>query len=216
VAIFDSAINSDNIITYIATDNYEAGKMGGRRMGEILGGKGKVGVVGFMPGSASTMAREKGFIDAVAEEYPDIEVLDVRYNMADRAKALAEAENLMTANPDLTGLFADNESSTDGVVRAVKQRNAVGRVKIVGFDASQELVAEMKAGVIDSIIVQDPFRMGYESTHAMVKKLDGGEPLREVDSGSYLLTPDNVDSPELQAVVFPDLERWLGDGAGGH
>jgi ribose transport system substrate-binding protein len=216
VSIFDSGIKTDKILTYVATDNYEAGRMAGRRMGEILGGSGKVGVIGFMPGSASTMQREQGFVDVIAEEFPGIENLGVRFNMADRAKAMEEAENLMTAHPDLAGLFADNESSTDGTVRAVKQRGAAGKVKIVGFDASEELIAEMRAGATDSIVVQDPFKMGYEATRAMGEHLAGREPVREMDSGAYLITPENVDTPEMQAVLFPPIEQWLQGVDAGH
>ena len=216
VSIFDSAIDTDKIVSFVATDNYEAGKMAGRRMGTILGGKGKVGVIGFMPGSASTMEREQGFMDAVKEEFPEIRLLDVRYNMADRAKAMAEAENLMTAHPDLAGLFADNESSSDGTVRAVKQRGAVGQVKVVAFDASDELVREMREGVIDSIVVQDPFKMGYEATRQMALHLEGRPTDDEIDSGAYLLTPENVDTLEMQEVVFPDIQKWLQGEGGGH
>lgn len=212
-AIFDSAIQTDKIITFVATDNYEAGRMAARRMGEILGGKGKVGVIGFMPGSASTVKREQGFVDEIAESFPEIEMLGVRFNMADRSKAMAEAENLMTAHPDLAGLYADNESSFDGAVRAVKLRQA--DVKIVGMDASDELIAEMKARVVDSIVVQDPFKMGYESTKAMAQHLRGEQPVREMDSGAYLLTAENVDTPEMQAIVAPDVGQWL-DGPQGH
>lgn len=207
VSIFDSGIKTDKIVSYVATDNYEAGRMAARRMGEILGGRGKVGVIGFMPGSASTMQREQGFLDEIAESFPDIEMLGVRFNMADRAKAMSETENLMTAHPDLAGLFADNESSTDGTVRAVKQRGA--KVKIVGFDASEELIAEMKAGHIDSIVVQDPFKMGYLSTQALAERLAGREPERLIDSGAYLITPENVDTPEMRAILFPDIKSWL-------
>jgi ribose transport system substrate-binding protein len=138
-----------------------------------------------------------------------VELLGVRYPMADRAKALAEAENLMTAHPDLAGLFADNESSTDGTVRAVKQRGAAGKVKVVGFDASEELISELKAGTLDSIVVQDPFRMGYTSTKNVALKLNGEQPPRETDSGAYLVRADNIDTPEIQGVVFPDIDRWL-------
>ena len=210
VAIFDSSIKTDKIITFVATDNYQAGRMAGERMGQILAGRGQVGVIGFMPGSASTMKREQGFLDEVKENFPGIEVVgDVRFNMADRAKAMSEAENLMTANPNLAGLFADNESAVDGTVRAVKQRGAAGKVKIVGFDASPELVEEMKGGAIDSIVVQDPFKMGYESAKAMAQVLDGQEPVREMDSGAYLITPENIETPQMQAVVFPDITKWL-------
>ena len=209
VSIFDSGIKTDKIVSYVATDNYEAGRMAGRRMGEILGGIGKVGVIGFMPGSASTMQREQGFADAIAEEFAEIENLGVRFNMADRAKAMEEAENLMTAHPDLAGLFADNESSTDGTVRAVKQRGMAGKVKVVGFDASEELLAELRAGAIDSIVVQDPFKMGYEAAKAMGEHLAGREPVREMDSGAYLITRENVDSLEMRVVLFPPIEQWL-------
>ena len=217
VAIFDSAINTDRTITFVVTDNYKGGVMAAERMGEILDGKGKVGVIGFMPGSASTMKREAGFVETVQKKFPRIEIAGgVRFNMADRAKALAEAENLLTAHPDLAGFFADNESSVDGTVQAVKQRGLAGKVKIVGFDASEALVADMMAGVIDSIVVQDPFKMGYESTRQMALHLGGDETERHIDSGAYLLRPENVDMPEMQAVVFPDLEYWLGRAAGGH
>ncbi len=216
VVIFDSAINTDRIVSFIVTDNYEGGVMAAERMGQILGGTGKVGVIGFMPGSASTMKREAGFVETVEERYPDMEVVGVRFNMADRAKALSEAENMMTAHPDLAGFFADNESSLDGTVQAVKQRGMSGKVKIVGFDASDTLVDDMRAGVIDSIVIQDPFKMGYESTRQMSLHLTGQPTTPHIDSGAYLLEPANVDTPEMQAVAFPDLERWLGAGAGGH
>jgi ribose transport system substrate-binding protein len=209
VSIFDSGIKTDKIISYVATDNYAAGAMAARRMAEILGGAGKVGIIGFMPGSASTMQREAGFMETIKKEYAEIELLGVRFPMADRAKALAEAENLMTAHPDLAGLFADNESSTDGTVRAVKQRGAVGKVKIVGFDASEELVSELRAGAIDSIVVQDPFKMGYESTKNVALHLRREQPPREMDSGAYLIDAANIDTPEMQAVVFPDIAKWL-------
>ncbi len=208
VAIFDSSINTDKIISFVATDNFEAGVMAGRRMGKILGGRGKVGIIGFMPGSASTVKRENGFLEAL-NEFPDIEMVGLRYNMSDRAKAMAESENLMTAHPDLAGLFADNESSTDGTVRAVKQRGAVEQVKIVGFDSSEELIDELRAGTIDSIVVQDPFRMAYECMKAMADHLAGREPLAELDSGAYLVTRENVDDPAIQRVLFPDIETWL-------
>ena len=209
VSIFDSALNSDRIISFIATDNYSSGVMAAERMGKILDGRGKVGVIGFMPGSASTMKRESGFVDTIEKQFPGIEVVGVKYTMADRAKALAEAENLMTAHPDLAGLFADNESSTDGTVRAVKQRGMAGKVQIVGYDASPELIEELRARTIDSIVVQNPFKMGYESTKAIGLHLRGEQPVREMDSGAHLILRENIEQPAIQELLFPDIERWL-------
>ena len=115
--------------------------MAARRMGEILGGKGKVGIVGFMAGSASTMEREFGFQDEIRKRYPGIELAPLQFGMADRAKAMAVTENMLSAYPDLAGVFADNESSSAGAVQALKSRGAK-QVKLVAFDASDQLLVK--------------------------------------------------------------------------
>jgi ribose transport system substrate-binding protein len=177
-------------------------------MGEILGGKGKVGVVGFMAGSASTMQREEGFTSELRQKFPGIEVTGVMFGMADRAKAMAVAENMLTAHPDLAGLYADNESSAEGALQAVKSRGAKN-VKLVVMDASEALLAELRAGGIDSIVVQNPFRMGYESTKAIGMKLRGEAPPKLQDSGATLVLKENLDLPETKALLFPDIQQYL-------
>src|SRR5258708_7786412 len=103
VAIFDSGIDTDKRISYIATDNLEGGRMGARRLGELLSGKGKVVTIGFQPGSASTMDRERGFDDEMKAKFPGITVLPLQFGMANRAKAMAVTENVLSAHPDLAG-----------------------------------------------------------------------------------------------------------------
>jgi ribose transport system substrate-binding protein len=208
VAIFDSGIDTERILCYVATNNLEAGRMAGRRMGEILGGKGKVGVVGFMPGSASTMQREDGFTQAVRQNSPGVEIVGVQFGMADRAKAMAVTENLLTAHPDLAGLYADNESSAEGALQAVKTRG-VGNVKLVVMDSSESLLAALRAGDIDSIVVQNPFRMGYESTRAIGMKLRGQSPPRLQDSGATLVRREDLDRPEIHELLMPDIGQYL-------
>ncbi len=208
VSIFDSAIDSAKIISYVATDNTEAGRMAARRMGEITGGRGKVGIIGFMPGSASTMEREAGFQDEIRRRFPGIEIAGLQFGMADRAKAMAVTENLLTAHPDLAGLFADNESSSAGAVQAVKSRGAK-HVKVVAFDASDQLLADLRAGVIDSIVVQNPFRMGYESTRAVGLRLAGQTPPRTLDSGAVLVRAADLETPHIRELLFPDIQSYL-------
>jgi ribose transport system substrate-binding protein len=208
VSIFDSAIDTPRIVSYVATDNTEAGRMAARRMGEILGGKGKVGIVGFMPGSASTMEREHGFQDEIARRFPGIRIAGLQFGMADRAKAMAVTENLLTAHPDLAGIFADNESSSGGAVQAVKSRGA-RHVKVVAFDASEQLLADLRAGIIDSIVVQNPFRMGYESARAIGLHLRGEAPPRTLDSGAVLVRAADLARPEIHELLFPDIHAWL-------
>lgn len=212
VSIFDSAIDSTKHISYVATNNEEGGRMAARRMGEILGGRGKVAVIGFMPGSASTMEREHGFQDEIRTRFPNINIVGLQFGMADRAKAMASTENVLTAHPDLAGLFADNESSSAGAVQGLKSREAK-QVKLVAFDASEQLLADMQSGWIDSIVVQDPFRMGYEATRAIGRILKGEKPPAAIDSGARLIRPADLNAPDVKALLFPDIQRYLG-GAG--
>ena len=213
VSIFDSGIDTKQRIAYVATNNEEGGRMAARRLGEAIQGKGKVVVIGFMPGSASTMEREHGFQDEMRTKFPDVNVVGLQFGMADRAKALAVTENVLTAHPDLAGLFADNESSSAGAVQALKSRNAKG-VKMVAFDASDQLIADMKAGWIDSIVVQNPFKMGYESTKAIGMHLKGEKPAELVDSGATLVKPEDLEKPEIKELLFPDIQKYLkGQGA---
>jgi ribose transport system substrate-binding protein len=209
VSIFDSDIETPNRITYVATNNEEGGRMAARKLGGLIGGQGKVAVIGFMPGSASTMEREHGFQDEMRMKFPNVKLIGVVFGMADRAKSMTVTENVLTAHPDLAGLFADNESSTAGAAQALKTRN-VRTVKLVGFDPNEQFVADMKAGWIQAMVAQNPFRMGYESTRAIGMKLRGEVPPTRVDSGSALVTTDNLEEPEIKELLSPDLATYLG------
>ena len=209
VVIFDSGIDTAKRISYVATNNLEGGRMAARRLGQVLGGKGKVGIIGFMPGSGATMEREEGFQDEMKKLYPGVELLGVQYGMADRAKAMAATENVLTAHPDLAGLFADNESSSSGAVQALKSRNA-RQVTMVAFDASEQLVADLRGGAIDSIVVQNPFRMGYESVRMIGLKLRGETPPAHIDSGVALIVREDLAKADVQALLFPDIQKYLG------
>jgi ribose transport system substrate-binding protein len=209
VVIFDSPVDTGNFVSQVATDNYAAGKMAAGRMGRILSGKGKIAIIAVQPGAASTMAREQGFEDAIKEQFPGIEILDKRYGMADFAKSLAVTENMLTAHPDLDALFASNESSSVGAAQALKQRKA--KVKLVGFDWSPGLLDDLRAGVIDSLVAQHPFQMGEMSVNAAVAKLKGQEVVKINNIAPRLLLKDNLDTPEVQAQISPDLKKYLGE-----
>ena len=208
VAIFDSSIDTNRRISYVATDNEEGGRIAARRLAEAIGGRGKVGIVSFMPGSASTEQRSHGFQDEIRTKYPSINIVGLQYGMADRAKAMAVTENILTAHPDLAGLFADNESSSSGAVQALKTRRAAN-VKLVAFDHAENLVEDLRAGHIDSLVVQNPFKMGYESTRAIGLKLKGDAPPATIDSGIALIRKPDLDKPEIRELIAPDLRKYL-------
>ena len=208
VAVYDSDVDTNRRITYVATDNREGGRMAARRLGQVLGGKGKVLVVGFMPGSASTMEREEGFLEEMKKSFPGIVVMDLQFGMASRAKSMSVTENALSANADLTGIFADNESSLAGAVQALKGRNNRS-VKLVGFDASEQLIGDLKEGWIESLVVQDPFKMGYESVKAIGEKRKGSSVAARMDLPARLIEPKDLDLPDVKALLFPDLQKWL-------
>ncbi|MCX6599629.1 MAG: substrate-binding domain-containing protein [Acidobacteria bacterium] len=208
VVIFDSPIATDKFSSQVATDNYKAGELAAERMGKILNGKGKIVIVAVQPGAASTMAREAGFEDRIKKDFPDIKVMDKRFGMADFAKSLAISENMLTAFPDLDALFASNESSAVGAAQALKQRKS--KVKMVGFDWSPTLLDDLKAGLIDSLVVQHPFKMGYESVIAAVKAARGEAVIKINNLAPRLITAPDLDSPEVKEQLNPDLKKYLG------
>ncbi len=211
VIIFDSGIETESYTAKVATDNYAAGRMAGKRMAEILKGKGNVAIVAVRPGVASSVAREQGFEDELRQNAPAIAILDKRFGLADYAKSLAIAENMLTAYPQLDAFFASNESSTVGAAQAIKGRGS--KVRLVGFDWSPSLLDDLKAGVIDSLVVQHPFKMGYESVMTAVKKLRGETVQKINDLAPRLVTPDNLNAPDVQEQLNPDLKKYLGGSA---
>lgn len=209
VTIFDSGLDSERWVTFVATNNYEAGVLGGRALGKLLGARGKVAVVMHAPGSYSTAERERGFEDTMAKDFPGIKVVARQFSMSDKAKAMAAAENFLTAHPGLDGMFASTEPGSTGAALALKARGLAGKVKFIAFDSSESMVEDLKAGAIHGMVVQDPFRIGYEAVRTLVDKLNGKTPPRRLDLDARLITRDDLDKPETRKLLFPDLKEGL-------
>jgi len=207
VVIFDSGIDTDAFVSQVATDNYGAGRLAAERIGRILNGKGKVAIVAVQPGAASTMEREQGFEDAVKQTLPGVQIVDKRFGMADFAKSLAVAENMLTAYPDLDAMFASNESSTVGAAQALKARKTT--VKLVGFDWSPTLLDDLRGGLIDSLVVQHPFQMGYQSVKAALDKLAGRPVVKINNLAPRLILKEDLDKPDVQQQLNPDIKKYL-------
>ena len=174
VIIIDSGLDAQvgkDYVSFVATDNEKGGQLAGEKMGSLLGGKGKVLMLRYQEGSASTTLREKGFADAVTK-FPGITLIDPkRYAGATRATAQEAAENLLLANTDIQGVFCPNESSTYGMLLAIRSRGLAGKVKFVGFDASDAAVDAMRKGELDGLVLQNPVRMGYLGVKTAVEHL---------------------------------------------
>jgi ribose transport system substrate-binding protein len=210
VVVFDSGVDSTNYVSFVATDNFAAGKLGARKLAALLNGKGTIAMIQNAPGSASTMDRERGFKEAMAQEFPGIEIVAEQYSMSIRAKAMSAAENILTSHPQLDGLFASSEPSSVGASQAIKSRGLTGKLKFVAFDSSEGLVEDLNAGVIDALVAQDPFKMGYEAVRAVTEKLNGKTPDKKIDLSAAVITKADLDKPEVKLLLHPDLEKHVG------
>ena len=168
-----------------------------------------VAVIAVLPGAASTLAREQGFKETVAKEFPKMKIVALQYGMSDRAKSLAVTEDILTAHPSLNGIFASNESSTIGAAQALKERGLPGKVKLVGFDNSPSLLDDLKAGEVDSLVIQDPFQIGYQGLKTLLDKRAGKRPPKRIDLPPTLVTRENLNDPKIQKLLNPDIERYL-------
>ncbi len=207
VVIFDTGVETEVFVARVATDNYGAGRLAAERVGQILNGQGKLLMVACQPGSASTLAREQGFEDVVREKFPGLRIVDKRFGMSDFAKSRTVAENMLTAHPDVDCVFASNETGSVGAAQALKGRQS--KVKMVGFDWSPTLLDDLRTGLIDSLVVQHPFKIGYESVIAAVRKLNG-QPVEKIQNlPPRLVTRENLDAADVQAQLNPDLKKYL-------
>lgn len=207
VTVFDSGLDTENYMSFIATDNVEAGRMGARSLAGAIGGKGKVGLVLHAPGSVSTMDREAGFKEALSKEFPNVRIAAEQFCMSDRAKGRAVAENMLAAHPDLGGFFCSAEPGCSGVALAVHGRGAEGKVKIVSVDSSPNLIDEMRAGVVHALIAQDPFGMAFQAVQTIVDKLDGKTPPKRIDLKPRTILAADLDLPEVRQLLNPDLSK---------
>jgi ribose transport system substrate-binding protein len=209
LSIFDSGANSEEYVSFVATDNYGGGAMAARRLAKILNGKGAVAMIAVMPGGASTLAREQGFTETLQKEFPGIKLVASQYGMSDRARSMSVSEDILTAHPGLDALFASNESSTIGAAQAIKERGLAGKVKLVGFDSSPSLVEDLRAGVIDSLVLQDPFTIGFEGMKTLIDHHAGQTPAKTIALAPNLVTSENLNDPKVQQLLSPDINRYL-------
>jgi ribose transport system substrate-binding protein len=209
--IIDSGLESDEIVSFVATDNYKGGTLAADRMGQLLGGKGKVIMLRYAEGSASTTEREQGFLDQIKKNFPEIELISTdQYAQATRDTAKRASENLLNRFGDqVQGIFTPNESSTMGMLLALEDIGKAGKVSFVGFDVSQKFIEALNAGQLHGIVVQNPFNMGYLGVKTMVENLLGRPVEKKIDTGVMMVTKENMQTPEVQTLLRPPLDEYL-------
>jgi ribose transport system substrate-binding protein len=211
VVIVDSGLKSGNYISFVATDNYKGGVLAGEQMGRLLDGKGNVILLRYQAGSASTEEREAGFLDAI-KKFPGIKVISSdQHGGATRELCYQAAQNLLNRHgKEVNGIFGPCEPVANGLIMALRNAGrAGGAVKVVGFDAATQIVEALKKGDVQAVIVQDPVRMGYLGVMTIVNHLQARPVEKRIDTGVYVVTRENMETPEIRDLLYPPLDKYL-------
>ena len=215
VVIIDSGLKGGDYVSFVATDNHKGGRMGGDHLAKLLNGKGRVVLLRYAEGSASTTEREAGFLEAMSA-HPGLQILSSnQYGGADVEGAYKRGEALLSRfkNPDgslgVDGIFCPNESTTFAMLRVLQDNGWAGKVRFVGFDSADTLVKGLQDGHIDGLVLQDPVKMGYLGVKTMVEHLKGTTVEKRIDTGVHLATRENMNEPQMKELLKPDLSQWL-------
>lgn len=200
VIAFDSGVDSDIPLATATTDNRAAAALAADKMAELIGGSGKVAVVGHDQTSRTGIDRVEGFVDRIKEKYPDIEVVSVQYGGGDQLASTEITKSILLANPDLKGVFGSNEGSAIGVGNGKQELNS--QIVVVGFDSGAAQKALITSGVMAGAITQNPVGIGYETVKAAVGALKGEALPKVIDTGFYYYDATNIDDPEIAAVLY--------------
>jgi ribose transport system substrate-binding protein len=202
VIAFDSGVDSDIPVTTAATDNVAAAALAADKMAELIGGSGKVGVIVHDQTSRTGIDRSEGFVNRMAEMYPDIEIIGPQYGGGDQLKSTDLARGMLEANPDMVGFFGGNEGSAIGVVNAVNELGKSGEIVVIGYDSGIIQINAIKDGTMAGAVQQNPVGIGAKCVEAAAMALQGMEVPPSIDTGFIWADAASIDSPEVQAVLY--------------
>jgi ribose transport system substrate-binding protein len=215
VVVIDSGLKGNDYVSFVATDNRLAGRLAGDQLATLLHDKGRVVLLRYAEGSDSTLQREAGFLEAI-QSRPGLQVVSAnQYGGADVEGAYKKSEALLSGlkradgTLDVDGIFTPNESTTLAMMRVLVDNGWSGKVKFIGFDASESLLKGMRDGHLDAVVVQDPVKMGYLGVKTVVSHIHGEKVEPRIDTGVRLVSREHMDDPDVQELLHPDLKRWL-------
>lgn len=210
VVTVDNRLKTDKVAAHLATDNLKAGALAADQLVEALKAdgkepKGKIGLISAYAGVEVLTNRDDGFTIQLKKIAPDLQILPVRYIDNDIQKAMSAANDLLLANQDILGFFADNNHSGDGVALALGDSGKAGKIPAVAFDSDPQEVTALGTGVLYALIVQDPYEMGYKGMDFVVRAIDKEKLPPYTDTGAYAVSKANMNEDKMKALLNPLL-----------
>ncbi len=199
---FDSGTTPQTVPLF-ATDNTASAAKAADQMGTLLNGTGKIALLEFVPGSATNDQRVNGFKQELTAKYPNIKIVADQADGSDSAKALSITQNILSAHPDIKGIYAANQQGGEGAAQALSAASLGGKIHLISFDSSTPLISGLQSGTVDALVVQNPFKMGFDSLKAMVNQLRNGTQAGNEDTGVTLVTKANINDAATQSLLNP-------------
>jgi ribose transport system substrate-binding protein len=207
----DSAADSKSFTSFLTTDNVQGGRIAADGLGEAIKAKygkaeGDVALITSIAGVGSLDERAKGFKEELKAKYPDLKLVADKIADGQATTGLNIMTDLITANPNLRGVFASNLIMAQGAGQAIAENKVADKIKLVGFDSDDKLIKLLKDGTIVALVVQDPYRMGYDGVKTALAAFKGEKVEANVDTGANLITKENMDSPRSQELLNPKIK----------
>jgi ribose transport system substrate-binding protein len=207
----DSSADSKAFTSFLTTDNVQGGRIAADGLAEGIAAKygkaeGQVALITSLPGVGSLDARAKGFKEELAAKYPNLKLVADKVADGQATTGLNIMTDLITANPDLRGVFASNLIMAQGAGQAIAENKKADTIKLVGFDSDDKLVKFLSDGTIYALVVQDPYRMGYDGIKTGLAASKHEKIADFVDTGANLITKANMTGEKQQALLNPKVK----------
>jgi ribose transport system substrate-binding protein len=202
VVLVDTTLADTSFVSSaIASDNLKGGEAAADALAKLVGEKGSVLLVGGQPGVSTAEARQKGFEDGL-KKYPNIKYVGNVFTSNGVAKISQLVSAQLAAHPDLAGIFALSTDQSEGANNAVKAAGKAGQVKLVGFDAGPAQVEQLKGGVVQALVAQQPAQIGADGVDQAAAAARGQTVTKEIGTDSTVITADNVDQPDVAKYLY--------------
>lgn len=202
-------------VPVVATDNVKAAQQVADLMAKAVGPQGgEIAFIRFHQGSQTDTQREQGFLDGL-KRHPELKLVATQSSQSDATVGLAVTENILTAHPNLKGIFGANESGVVGAVEALRRAGKAHKVAVVGWDASPDEIDSLRLGIVSALVAQNPFRMGFQGVQDAVAMIRDRAQPKSIDTGAVYATRENMDSPQVHAILFPRCGDPVSEGRAG-